>query len=157
MQVVTQAKIQHCFWQFKILHESNHHGLLQKVTQMWLKHLYPWFKSTFFRTLVEKNPIEFIGRWKESVERMEKNVLFNKVSDKVMRLKDKENRFIIVIQQTDREKANRQIKRSSFLKIEYDPTTLYINKVKELTIKWISRNGICCQWKCCTRKKQYTI
>lgn len=76
---------------------------------------------------------------------MEKNVLFNKVSDKFMRLKDKENRFIIVIQQTDREKANRQIKRSSFLKIEYDPTTLYINKVKELAIKWISRNGICCQ------------
>ena len=48
-----------------------------------------------------------------------------------MRLKDKGNRFIIVIQQTDREKANRQIKRSSFLKIEYDPTTLHINKVKE--------------------------
>ena len=62
-----------------------------------------------------------------------------------MRLKDKGNRFIIVIQQTDREKANRQIKRSSFLKIEYDPTTLHINKVKEWTTKWISRNGICHQ------------
>ena len=62
-----------------------------------------------------------------------------------MRLKDKGNRFIIVIQQTDREKANRQIKRSSFLKIEYDPTTLHINKVKEWATKWISRNGICHQ------------
>ena len=52
-----------------------------------------------------------------------------------MRLQDKGNRFIIVDKQTDCEKDNDQIERSSFLKIDYDPTTLHINKVKEWTIK----------------------
>ena len=36
------------------------------------------------------------------------------------------------------EKANGQIERSSFLKINYDPTTLHTDKVKEWTTKWIS-------------------
>ena len=53
-----------------------------------------------------------------------KNVLFKKDSGKVMHLQDKENRFIIVDKQTDCEKANEQIERSSFLKIDCDPTTL---------------------------------
>ena len=75
-----------------------------------------------------------------------KNVLFNKDSDKVMRLQDKGNRFIIVDKQTDCEKANEQIERSSFLKIDYDPTTLHINKVKDWTNKWISRNEISKEW-----------
>ena len=63
-----------------------------------------------------------------------------------MRLQDKGNRFIIVDKQTDREKANEQIERSSFLKIGYDPTTLRINKVKEWATKWISRNEISKEW-----------
>ena len=63
-----------------------------------------------------------------------------------MRLQDKGNRFIIVDKQTDCEKDNDQIERSSFLKIDYDPTTLHINKVKEWTIKWISRNEISKEW-----------
>ena len=54
-------------------------------------------------------------RWKIG----EKNALFNKDSDKVMRLQDKGNRFIIVDKQTYCEKANEQIERSSFLKIDY--------------------------------------
>ena len=63
-----------------------------------------------------------------------------------MRLQDKGNRFIIVDKQTDCEKDNDQIERSSFLKIDYDPTTLHINKVKEWTTKWISRNEISKEW-----------
>ena len=63
-----------------------------------------------------------------------------------MRLQDKGNRFIIVDKQTDCEKANEQIERSSFLKIDYDPTTLHINKVKDWTNKWISRNEISKEW-----------
>ena len=61
----------------------------------------------------EKKPLK---DWRE-------NVLFNKESDKVMRLEDKGNRFIIVDKQTDHEKADEQIERSSFLKIDHDPTT----------------------------------
>ena len=47
-----------------------------------------------------------------------------KDNDKVMRLQDKGNRFIIVNKLTDHEKA-------PLLKIDYYPTTLHINKVKE--------------------------
>ena len=60
-----------------------------------------------------------------------KNVLFNKDSDKVVRLEDKGNRFIIADKETDHEKVNKQIERSSFLKIDCDLTILHINKVKE--------------------------
>ena len=76
-------------------------------------------------------------RWKIG----EKNVLFNKGSAKVMRLQDKGNRFIIVDKETDCEKTNEQIERSSFLKADYDPTTLHTEKVKDWTSKWISRNN----------------
>ena len=70
-----------------------------------------------------------------------KNILFNKDSDKVMRLQD-----IIVDKETDHEKVNEQIERSSFLKIDHDPTTFHINKVKEWATKWISRNEISKEW-----------
>ena len=74
------------------------------------------------------------------------NVLFNNDSDKVMRLQDKGNRFNIVDKQTYCEKANEQIERSSFLKIDYDPTKLHINKVKDWNNKWISTNEISKEW-----------
>ena len=60
---------------------------------------------------------------KKALKDWRKNVLFNKDSDKVRHLQDKRNRFIIVDKQTDCQKANEQIERSSFLKIGYDPTT----------------------------------
>ena len=63
-----------------------------------------------------------------------------------MRLQDKGNRFIIVDKQTDHEKADEQIERSFFLKIDYDPTALHIDKVKEWATKWISRNEISKEW-----------
>ena len=66
-----------------------------------------------------------------------------------MQLQDKGNRFIIVDKQTDCKKANEQIERSSFLKIDYDPTTFHINKVKDWTNKWISRNEISKEWAKC--------
>ena len=109
-----------------------------------------------FIPLVEKDLFQDISRErihsnllqdeKKALKDWRKNVLFNKDSDKVMRLQDKGNKFIIVDKQTDCEKANEQIERSSFLKIDYDPTTLHINKVKDWTNKWISRNEISKEW-----------
>ena len=109
-----------------------------------------------FISLVEKNLFQDTSRKripsnlsqdeKKALKDWRKNVLFNKDSDKVMRLQDKGNRFIIVDKQTDCEKANEQIKRSSFLKIDYDSTILHINKVKDWTTKWISRNEISKEW-----------
>ena len=59
------------------------------------------------------------------------------------------DRFIIVDKQTDHEKASEQIERSSFSKIDYDPTTLHIDKVKEWATKWISSNEIGKKWAKC--------
>ena len=105
-----------------------------------------------FISLVEKDLFQDTSRkripWnisqdeKKALKDWGKHVLFNKGSDKVMRLQDKGNRFIIVDKQTDCEKANEQIERSSFLKTDYDPITLHTNKVKDWTTKWISRNNI---------------
>ena len=82
----------------------------------------------------------------KALKDLRKNVLFNKESDKVMRLQEKGNRFIIVDKQTDHEKADDQIERTYYLKIDYDPTTLHIDKVKEWATKWISRNEISKEW-----------
>ena len=62
-----------------------------------------------------------------------------------MRLQDGK-RFINVDKQTDREKANEQIQRSSFLKTDYYPTTMHINKVNPWATKGISRNEISREW-----------
>ena len=117
---------------------------------MRLKHLYPCLKRTFFRIFQDisrkRIPSNLLQDEKKALKDWRKNVLFNKDSDKVVRLQDKGNRFIIVHKQRDCEKANEQIERSSFLKIDYDPTTLHINKVKDWTTKWISRNQISKEW-----------
>ena len=103
-------------------------------------------KDLFQDTSRKRIPSNLSQDEKKALKDWRKNVLFNKDSDKVMRLQDKGNRFIIVDKQTDCEKANEQIERSSFLKIDYDPTTLHINKVKDWTNKWISRNEISKEW-----------
>ena len=104
-------------------------------------------KDFFHDTSRKRIPSNLSEDEKKALKDWRKNVLFNKGSDKVMRLQDKRNRFIIVDKQTDHEKANEQdFKKSSFLKIDYDPTALHINKVKEWTTKWISRNEISKEW-----------
>ena len=59
-----------------------------------------------------------------------------------MHLQDKGNMCIIADKQREHEKANEQIQSRTFLKIDYEPTTLLINKVKERATKSISRNEI---------------
>ena len=69
-----------------------------------------------FISLVEKDLFQDTSRkripWnisqdeKKALKDWGKHVLFNKGSDKVMRLQDKGNRFIIVDKQTHYEKAN---------------------------------------------------
>lgn len=68
-----------------------------------------------------------------------KNVLFNRDSDKVVRLQDTGNR-LINDKQTDNDfLINKQIMKNPisrlkgvlFLKVDYDPTTLHRSKVKE--------------------------
>ena len=103
-------------------------------------------KDLFHDTSRKRIPSNLSEDEKKALNNWRKNVLFNKDSDKVMRLQDKRNRFIIVDKQTDHEKENEQIERSSFLKLDYDPTTLHINKLKEWTTKWTSRNEISKKW-----------
>ena len=77
-------------------------------------------KDLFQDTSRKRIPSNLSEDEKKALKDWRKNVLFNKESDKVMRLQDKGNRFIIVDKQTDHEKADEQIERSSFLKIDYD-------------------------------------
>ena len=103
-------------------------------------------KDLFQDTSRKRIPSNLSEDEKKALKDWRKNVLFNTGSGKVMRLQDKENKFIIVDKQTGHEKANEKIERSSFLKIDCDPTTLHINKVKEWATKWISRNEISKKW-----------
>ena len=72
--------------------------------------------------------------------------LFNKESYTIMRLQDKGNRFVIVDKNTDRLKAQQQIGRSSFIKLNQVPTDTHIKKVKEWADKWKSRGEITKAW-----------
>ena len=107
-----------------------------------------------FISLVEKNLFQDTSRkripsnlWEDEKKELKDwgKMYYYKGSDKVMRLQDGK-RFINVDKQTDREKANEQIQRSSFLKTDYYPTTMHINKVNPWATKWISRNEISKEW-----------
>ena len=76
-----------------------------------------------------------------------KNHLFNKDSNLVMRLQDKGNRFIIVDKDTDTQKAEEQIARSSFDKIDHDPTSSHVEIVTTWAQKWFSKGQISKEWK----------
>ena len=103
-------------------------------------------KDLFQDTSRKRIPSNLLEDGKKAFKDWRKNVLFDKESDKAMRLQDKGNRFIIVDKQTDHEKSDEQIERSSFLKIDHNPTTLHTDKVKEWATKWISRNEISKEW-----------
>ena len=103
-------------------------------------------KDLFQNTTTKRITLNLSQEETKSLKDWRKNVLFNKDSDEVMRLQDKGNGFIIVDKETDCKKANEEIERSSLLKIDYDPTTMYINKVKEWTTKWVSRNEFSKDW-----------
>ena len=67
---------------------------------------------------------------RESLKSWRKEQLFNKTGDLVMRSQDKGNRFVVVNKETDIQKANDQINRSSFKKLDHDPTKDHIEIVK---------------------------
>ena len=76
-----------------------------------------------------------------------KDNLFNTDSNLIMRLQDKGNRFIFVDKAIDIEKAEEQIARSSFEKIDHDPTSSHIKIVSSWADRWHQRGEICAGWK----------
>ena len=76
-----------------------------------------------------------------------KDHLFNTDSDLIIRQQDKGNRFIIVDKETDIQKAEEQIQRSSFQEVNVDPTNDHIEKVRRWTEKWVGRKEIDKNWK----------
>ena len=76
-----------------------------------------------------------------------KDHLFNPDSDLIIRQQDKGNRFIIVDKETDIQKAEEQIQRSSFQEVNVDPTNDHIEKVRRWTEKWVGRKEIDKNWK----------
>ena len=75
-----------------------------------------------------------------------KEVLFNPDSDLMMRLQDKGNRFVIMDKQTDKLKAEQQISKSNFIRLDYDPTEEHISKVSSWASKWHERQEISEEW-----------
>ena len=94
-----------------------------------------------FLTSVEKDLFQNtkVGKAEDNLTRTERRALtswrrdnlFNKESDTIIRLQDKGNRFVIVDKNTDRVKAQQQIGRSSFIKLNHDSTDTHNKKVKE--------------------------
>ena len=72
--------------------------------------------------------------------------MFNKTGDLVMRSQDKGNRFVVVNKETDIQKANDQINRSSFKKLDHDPTKDHIEIVKRWSNKWLKKGDISKEW-----------
>ena len=60
---------------------------------------------------------------------------------------DKDNRLVVVHEQTDIVKANHQIERSSFVKLNYDSTKDFTLSVKQLADKWICKKEISAEWR----------
>ena len=63
-----------------------------------------------------------------------------------MRLQDKGDRFVIVDKQTDKLKAEQQISKSNFIRLDYDPTEEHISQVSDWTSKWHERQEISEEW-----------
>ena len=63
---------------------------------------------------------------REALNNWRKNNLFNKDSDLIIRQQDKGNRFVLVDKETDIKKADDQINRSFFEKLNHDPTMDHI-------------------------------
>ena len=64
-----------------------------------------------------------------------KNNLFHKNTNLVRLLHDKGNGFVVVGKETDQDKAQEQIDRSSFKTLDHDPTSIHIKLVSE----WLNR------------------
>ena len=63
-----------------------------------------------------------------------------------MRQQGKGNRFVIVDKETDKIKAKEQIDRSSFTKLNQDPTNHHIKLVKERAVKWFNLTELSKDW-----------
>ena len=74
-------------------------------------------------------------------------ILFNPDTSLLLRSQDKGNRFVVVDKQTDIAKANHQIERSSFVKLNYDSTKDFILNVKEWADKWVCEKEILAEWR----------
>ena len=83
---------------------------------------------------------------RESLKEWQSNQLFNPEGNLVMRLQDKGNRFILVDKTTDKQKAMEQIDRSSFIKLDSDPTQEHIKKVSKWCEKWLKRGDLSADW-----------
>ena len=60
-------------------------------------------------------------------------------SDLVIHLQGKGDGFVIVDKQTDKLKAEQQISKSNFIRLDYDPTEEHISEVSIWASKWHKR------------------
>ena len=87
-------------------------------------------KDLFTKTLKKNVRDNLLKDERGVLNEWRKNNLFNKNSNLVMRLQDKDNRFAVVDKYTDPNKVLKQINRSSFKTLDYDPARNHINCVR---------------------------
>jgi len=84
---------------------------------------------------------------RDSLKLWRKEQLLNKDGALVLRTQDKGSQFVIVDKVTDKTKAKEQIDRSSFVKIDHDPTPSHSRKVADWAEKWYVAGEIKREWR----------
>ena len=98
------------------------------------------------RPVLKKTSKNLTKEESEMLTYCRKEVLFNKNSDEVIRLQDKGNKFVVVKKDTDIQKAEKQIARSSMIKVDEDPTKQIVGKVKNWCHKWTDKKHLSKEW-----------
>ena len=83
---------------------------------------------------------------RRSLTTWRRDILFNSDSSLLLRSQDKGYRFVAVNKQTHIIKANHQIERSSFVKLNYHPTKDFILNVKQWADKGFCEEEISTEW-----------
>jgi hypothetical protein len=75
-----------------------------------------------------------------------RKMLNNPETEDVIRIQDKGNKFVIVDKQTDIQKAERQIQKSSMEPLDEDPTKRTIERVEQWCTKWRNSEHLSTEW-----------
>ena len=93
------------------------------------KELFISIKRNYVKDNLSKDKRRSLINWRRDIP-------FKPDSSLLLRSLDKGNRFVVFHKQTDIVKVNQQIERSSFVKLNYNPTKEFISNVKQWADKW---------------------
>ena len=104
------------------------------------KELFINIKWNYVKDNLTKDERRSFTTWRRDVD-------FNPDSNLLLTSQDKSNRFVFVEKQTDIVQANHQIGRSSFAKLNYNPTKEFISNLKQWANKQVCKKEISVEWR----------